>query len=236
MKLTLASILRMSDDEAFAAVSAFHVTFIMCSLCVLMIPLCSLSNGWKYFSVVVCYNTLLPYILSKFNDQQSIRMWMFSICTSFFMIIPDWWLSSFLEVLIFPEDGFFKIGSVAGYMAGLWAIPFFIILYYSSHLQQKKNIRRELSIGVIALLLFGSAEMVLQHLGSWYAVNVHMVAHTAIYIIPAEIVLSYAFSYAFQYVETKPMYAYRVVSIGVMLMYLLAATTSYYIFERILLA
>jgi hypothetical protein len=42
-------------------------------------------------------------------------------------IWPDWFLSAQLEILVFPEDGLFKIGTVSGYMLFLWAIPFFII-------------------------------------------------------------------------------------------------------------
>ena len=212
----------------------FHVILIFCTL--LLLTFSQFSSGWVYFTSVVTYNTLLPLIITCYNDNNTFLMWKFSFITSLLMVVPDWYLSYYLNVLVFPEDGFYKIGTVSGYMCGLWTIPFFIILYYSSYLQKKKNISGNRSIGVITFLLFGSSELLLQHFGSWYAVNVYMIADTAVYIILPEIMLGYFLSFAFSYIVYRRMIDYVLVAVMVMFCYLISAATSYYIVEELLLS
>ena len=162
-------------------------------------------------------------------------MWKFSAITSVFQIIPDWYLSQVLKVLVFPRDGFPKIGTVSGYMAGLWTIPFFIILYYSSYLKKEHKIPKSLSIGVLTFLLFVPAEMSLHFLGSWYAVDVFKIMHVAVYIVVPELLLGYALDKAFTEARNHGIKVYIGWAFITMTFYLGAAVLSHFIIEVLLL-
>jgi len=104
-----------------------HLIFsIICGI-VLSIP--GMPIGIKLFILVIVYNIIIPLVglWRKYTDW--LNIWLFAFILSMLQIWPDWFLSAQLEVLVFPEDGLFKIGTVSGYMLFLWAIPFFIILF-----------------------------------------------------------------------------------------------------------
>jgi len=104
-----------------------HLIFsIICGI-ILFIP--GIPIGIKLFILVIIYNIMVPLvgIWRKYSDW--LNIWLFSFILSIFQLFPDWFLSAQLNVLVFPEDGLFKIGTVSGYMLFLWAIPFFIILF-----------------------------------------------------------------------------------------------------------
>jgi hypothetical protein len=104
------------------------------------------------------------------------------------MIFPDWYLSAQLNIVVFPDDGFLKIGTVSIYMAGLWTIPLFLITFIGLRTKERKSEKISyLIVGFITLIIFGLSE---QFLGiSWYAQNVTMIGHIAIYILIPEILL-----------------------------------------------
>ena len=92
-----------------------HLLFsIICGI-VLFLP--GIQIGVKLFILVLIYNISVPLvgILRKYTDW--LNIWLFSFILSLFQIWPDWFLSAQLEVLVFPEDGLFKIGTV------LFSIP-----------------------------------------------------------------------------------------------------------------
>jgi len=110
---------------------------------------------------------------------------------SLFQIWPDWFLSAQLNILVFPDDGLFKIGTVSGYMAGLWAIPLFLICFIGLKLQEKySHCKTLIAVGLISLTIFGFSEQSMWMLQSWYPQNVTLIFdHLAVYIIIPEIIL-----------------------------------------------
>jgi hypothetical protein len=135
---------------------------------------------------------------------------------------------------VFPGNTF-KIGSIPLYMGGLWAIPFFILLYYPPIILAKYNISKTYSILLISLILFGGSEMLLHHLGSWYAINVYKIYSIAIYIIPPEICLGYIINHMFHRMKSHSNLEYIVTSFSIMIVYLGLSVFSYFIVEKIII-
>ena len=61
-------------------------------------------------------------------------------------------MSAELKILVFPEDGLFKIGTLSGYMLFLWAIPFFIIIFLGHCIQEQYSDEiTYISVGLVSL-------------------------------------------------------------------------------------
>lgn len=105
---------------------------------------------------------------------------------------------------MFPEDGLVKIGTVSAYMAGLWTIPIFIIVYCASRIGARfSDTAGYFAAGAVAAALFVGSEQTLWVLSSWYARNVKMVGHVALYIVIPEILLGAVAFYAYRVTVDK---------------------------------
>lgn len=210
-----------------------HVLFsILCGI-VLFIP--GMAIGIKLFILVIVYNVIIPLlgIWRKFTDW--LNIWLFSFILSVLQIWPDWFLSAQLEILVFPKDGLFKIGTVSGYMLFLWAIPFFIILFIGHSVNERSSLLTTyLIVALMSLVIFGISEMTIWMIGSWYAQNVTMFGHAAIYIIIPEIILGISTYYSYTQIKDKPQLFKFPAAFIVMLLYLGSATFFYFLFERVL--
>ncbi|EOQ87728.1 putative membrane protein [Leptospira yanagawae serovar Saopaulo str. Sao Paulo = ATCC 700523] len=151
------------------------------------------------------------------------RIWKFLVPLSIFMVFPDWFLSAVLQILVFPEDGFSKIGTVSGYMAGLWFIPLFICVYTGIKLEERSVsiIGTVIWVGIVSLVIFGTSEATMWILGSWYAQNVKMWGHVAYYVLLPEMILGITaylayqgFSYSFYPLQVAMGFLVMVLYIG----------------------
>tara|TARA_Y100001937_G_scaffold128230_4_gene203332 strand:+ start:33287 stop:33973 length:687 start_codon:yes stop_codon:yes gene_type:complete len=172
----------------------------------------SVPVGWKFLFLVLVFAALF----GGFSYREKQRwpelwaIWTFSTVVSVFQVLPDWFLSQVLGVLVFPEDGLFKFGTVSGYMAGLWAIPFFFTLLAARSYQGSFSSTQWLSHGfsvraggvaaAVALLIFATSEATLWILGSWYARDVMMLGHVALYVLIPEALLGF---FLYQYFHTS---------------------------------
>lgn len=147
--------------------------------------------AWTYLSCRAHHGREELYYMTELN-----RQWKFSILSSVFMVLPDYFLVNVLGTLYFPDDGVWKIGgAVSWYMCGMWAIPFLLILSISSfsssttcfgnddqQLQNKKenpiiksgyddepNVSELLCAAAVALAIFGTSEHILRPLNIWHA-------------------------------------------------------------------
>jgi hypothetical protein len=210
-----------------------HIIFSI--ICAIVLSISCLPIGIKLFILVIIYNIIVPLvgIWRKYTDW--LNIWIFSIILSILQIWPDWFLSAQLEVLVFPEDGLFKIGTVSGYMLLLWAIPFFIILFIGKSLNERYSMNTTyIMISIISLLIFGISEMTIWMIGSWYAQNVAMIGHAAIYILIPEILLGILTYYGYSQIKNKNQLVKLPVAFIVMLLYLGSATFFYFLFEKVL--
>lgn len=214
----------------------FHSIFAVFSLIMLLIPP-PLEIGVKLFILVIIYN-LSSFLIGIFtHDEIWMRIWLFSFLISIFQVFPDWFLSAELNILMFPEDGLFKIGTVSGYMFGLWAIPLFIIIFIGIKSRQTlTEAKAALIVIFLTLIIFGTSEATIWIIGSWYPQNVTtLFNHLAIYIIPAELILGFSSFYIFTRIKDKHLLYYVPLSFTIMLLYLGSSSFFYFLIEKIML-
>ncbi|HOD14317.1 MAG: hypothetical protein KBC90_07795 [Spirochaetes bacterium] len=212
----------------------FHIVFSVLCVPVLLVPGC--RAGLKLFILVLSYNIALPVMAKLRGHAEWTGIWLFALILSVFQVCPDWFLSAQLGVLVFPEDGFPRIGTVSGYMAGLWTIPVFIIIYTAGRVRQRFSGRAAYgAAAVAALVIFGISEQTVWMLPSWHAIQVTMIGHAAVYIIVPEIILGMSCVYAYERVRGRGPAAKVWAAFMVMLLYLGSAAWFYFFIERIIL-
>jgi hypothetical protein len=210
-----------------------HLVFVLSCIVILLIPLTGLM-GIKLLILVVIYNIMVPVYGYIRKHPGWINIWLFVFILSLLQILPDLFLSAELGILVFPEDGFIKIGTVSLYMAGLWAIPLFLIIFAGLKIQERysKSITY-IAIAGLSVLIFGLAEQTMWMLQSWYAQNVVMIGHLAVYIIIPEIILGCTTYYCFNLIREKKHLIKIPITFIVMIIYLGSAVLFYFIVERI---
>jgi len=212
-----------------------HLIFTGLCFAVLIIPI-PIAIGIKLFILVGTYNlmVLLVGLIRKYDEW--LKLWLFVFMISLFQIWPDWFLSAQLNVLVFPEDGFFKIGTVSGYMAGLWAIPLFLLCFIGLKIKENySNFKALIVVGLISLNIFVFSEQTMWMLQSWYPQNVTLFFdHLAVYIIIPEVILGLSTFHYFEKIKTQHFLLLIVVAFGIMLLYLGSASFFYFLFEKLI--
>ncbi len=212
-----------------------HLIFTVLCFAVLIIPF-PIEMGIKLFILVISYNLLILLVglLRKYSEW--VKLWVFVFLISLFQIWPDWFLSAQLDILVFPEDGLFKIGTVSGYMAGLWAIPLFLICFIGLKLKEKYSYSKTfIIVGLISLTIFGFSEQSMWMLQSWHPQNVTLIFdHLAVYIIIPEVILGLTTFYYFEKTKNQHYLMLIVVAFVVMLMYLGSVSFFYFLFENVI--
>lgn len=210
-----------------------HIIFAVLCVIVLLIP--GLVIGVKLFTLVTAYNIMVPATAYFRSYNEWLPIWFFALVLSIFQIFPDWFLATQLETIVFPDDGFFMIGPVSGYMAGLWAIPLFVILFVGLEVGKRKP--HQVTYAVVAILtlaIFGLAEETMWMLPSWSAQNVTMIGHVAVYIVIPEILLGISTLISYQLVRERPVWLWIIGAFTVMILYIGNISFFYLIIERIL--
>jgi len=213
----------------------FHLAFAVLSALALLLPL-SLAVGVRFLILVLAYNIALPLAGNARGNGEWTRIWRFALALSVFQVFPDWFLSAQLGVLVFPEDGLFKIGTVSSYMAGLWTIPVFMIVVTGLRVKKRRGNRAALiAVIAVSLAVFGLSELLMGRLGSWHAANVKvMLGPAALYILTPEIILGLAAYYVYRAVRKKPLWVTALSAFLVMLLYLGSACWFYFIIEKLM--
>jgi len=212
-----------------------HVIFTGICFAVLNIPI-PIAIGIKLFILIISYNLLVPLVGLFRKNSEWVKLWVFVFFISLFQIWPDWFLSAQLNILVFPEDGLFKIGTVSGYMAGLWAIPLFILCFIGLKLKEiYSQFKAVIVVGLISMNIFMFSELTMWMLQSWYPQNVTLIFdHLAVYIIIPEVILSLSTFYYFEKIKTQNFLISIVVAFGIMLLYLGSASFFYFLFEKLI--
>ncbi|TGL57978.1 hypothetical protein EHQ58_11290 [Leptospira ognonensis] len=212
----------------------FFVSFGIISL--LTMRYVNLEPGIKFASLTALFHIVLVILSKTFRWFTPFQIWKFLFPLSVFLVFPDWFLSDVLGVLVFPEDGFFKIGTVSGYMAGLWAIPLFILVYTGIKLEERSVsiIGTCLWVASLSLVVFGGAEATSWMLNSWYAQNVTKVSGMAIYVLIPEMILGVVTYLAYQGFSQSHFLIQMSIGFLIMIQYLGSLTFFYLLIERIL--
>lgn len=211
-----------------------HLLFAFLCFIILILPIRT-GVGVKLFFLVLVYNTVMAgYGIIK-KDSQWLGMWLFCFILSLFQVFPDWIIADQLHAIVFPKDGLFKIGAVSGYMAGLWTIPLFIILFISERVH--KSLSRPAAYraaAVTALIIFFLSEQTVWLLPSWYAVNVTMIGYSAAYILLPELILGLGAYRCWEETRDRPHWIKVPAAFLVMLLYTGSVTFFYFLVERVL--
>jgi hypothetical protein len=211
---------------------AFHVIFSLICAIVVFVPMAAM--GTKVLGLVVLYNGALPLYGIVIKNSEWPRIWLFSFILSLFQVFPDWFLSAQLGILVFPDHGPWSIGTIAGYMAGLWTIPFFVIIFLAGRVRERSSTGMAyISAALTALVIFGMSEAVAWQLPLWYARDVMMWGHTAVYIIIPEIILGLACLYGYNSVKGRGLGATVPAAFLVMQLYLGSAAFFYFFLEKV---
>ena len=143
MKDTTAKAPHLAPLESLKDFVIVHLIFIGLCFAIILIPF-PIGMGIKLLVLVAFYNLGIFFLGILRKNKMWIKLFVFTFLISVFQIWPDWFLSAQLNVLVFPEDGSFKIGTVSGYMVGLWTIPLFIICFIGGVLEEEY--RKDMSI------------------------------------------------------------------------------------------
>ena len=213
-----------------------HIVFsIVCGF-TLIIPSIFIPIGIKLFFLVLMYNIIVPLVALLRKYELWLDLWVFAFILSILQIFPDWFLSAQLGVLVFPEDGFVKIGTVSAYMAGLWTIPLFIIVFLGLriNIRYKSKLLTYSVVGITTLLIFGLSEQTLWILPSWNAQNVQKIGFMAIYIIIPELILGLSTFSCYNHIQQSKLWVTFVAAFTVMLLYLGSAVFFYFVIETVI--
>ncbi|MHA2026990.1 MAG: DUF6989 domain-containing protein [Candidatus Thorarchaeota archaeon] len=187
--------------------------------------------------LVLLYNGLIvvDFYAKGYEDWKSI--WIFAFMLSLLMVFPDWYIAETLGALQFPNDGFPMIGgSIPLYMAGLWSIPFFIILFIGREVQERKSLGMAYGlVSLISIMFFVLAELTLVNLPSWTATVIGMTGNLAWYIIIPELFLGLSAFVCYNIVKDKKIWMKFIGAFTVMILYIGSASFFYFLIETLLL-
>ena len=138
-----------------------HAAFAALCIAVLMIPL-GISLGVRLFVLVFIYNLAVPGIGTLLGHEDWVDLQLFLLPLGFFILIAESLFCNQLGILQYPEDGFLKIGSVSAYMALMWVIPLFIIVFIGQQVKIHYSQMTSLTaVAALSLLIFGVSEQIM---------------------------------------------------------------------------
>ncbi len=215
-----------------------HVIFAILAAVTLLVPIPTATISGKMLVLVLVYNVLIvvEFVAKGYDDWKSI--WIFVFILSLLMVFPDWYLAATMGALQFPDDGFPMIGgAIPIYMAGLWSIPFFIIVFIGKGVQNRKSLGLAYGIvSVVSVLIFVLAELTLVNLPSWSATVIGMTGNLAWYIVVPELLLGLSTFICYNMVKEKKIWMAIIGAFTVMILYIGNASFFYFLIETLLLS
>ena len=181
--------------------------------------------GWGILGLVAVYNLLLPLIASRGGHREWLELWLFLLPLSVLQVLPDWVLTQQFGILGFPDLGGPYIGAVPAYMAGMWVIPLFWILWLAG--------RSTLTAAILALLVFAGAEWAARPLQLWHSQHVSQFMGVADYVLLPEMLLGWAATYAFEQTRESNPFARLGAAACVTSFYTGALVLAYFLSEHV---
>ncbi|MGY5856135.1 MAG: hypothetical protein RTS72_05995 [Candidatus Thorarchaeota archaeon] len=214
-----------------------HIIFAIIAAVTLLLPVPTATVSGKMLVLVLIYNGLLVVEFYSKGYEEWKSIWIFAFILSLLMVFPDWYLAETLGALQFPVDGFPMIGgSIPIYMAGLWSIPFFIILFVGKQTQERKSLNLAYTIvSVLTVLIFTLSELTLVALPSWNATVIGMTGNLAWYIIIPELFLGLTAFICYNIVKDQKLWMKIAGAFAVMILYIGNASFFYFLIETLLL-
>lgn len=175
--------------------AVLHGGFAVLVAGLLLVPVGSL--GVRLFVAVVAYDLGLYATARARGHAHWLEAFKFLMPLSVLQIVPDAFLSAVLHTLTFADTGFVRaFGHVPLFMGGMWIIPLFVAWFAGQRAHARGAWLGTATATLVGTLLFVGSEAVLWRVPIWEARDVLQVQHVALYVVPAELVLSCA-SYVF---------------------------------------
>jgi hypothetical protein len=227
--------MHLLQDRSVRDLVLVHLIFAVIAAATLMIP-ATLTINVRLLIVVTAYNVLLPIVAHQQGHDDWKGIWVFCIMLSVLQIFPDWFLSAGLNVLTFIDQSAPMVGDVPLYMAGLWAIPLFIIIYAGHRVsEQRGRLGGYVAAGSLSLLIFGMAEATMWMLSSWDTLAQVVIGHVALYILLPEVILGMTALLAYDTVRNRGLIYKLVAAYLVMTLYMGNASLFYLVVEVLLI-
>jgi hypothetical protein len=229
-------VMQLLKDKAIREFLFIHIIFSFIAALGILMPV-SAPISAKLLIVVIVYNGLIMIEGFRIGYEYWMRMWIFSFILSILMVFPDWYLAETIGALQFPADGFPMIGgTVPIYMAGLWTIPFFIILFIGNQVQERMSvIRAYVAVAILSLSIFSISELTLVYLPSWTATVEGMTGNLAWYIVIPEMLLGLSTFICYNIIKDKKIWMNLTAAFIVMIFYIGSASFFYFIIETLIL-
>lgn len=190
--------------------------------------------GARIWILVLGYNLALPVAARLLGHREWLALWLFLVPLSALQVVPDWVLSAVLEVLIFPDVGGPRIDTVNASMAGMWTIALFPVVFLGSRIEARAGRRAAFAtVAAASFAVFVGSEAVAWRIPIWYAQNVAMVGHVALYVVMPEILLGLATFRVFRTTTPKPLGMRLAGALALMLFYLSALICCYFLIEEV---
>ncbi|MCG8461759.1 MAG: hypothetical protein MI919_36215, partial [Holophagales bacterium] len=223
-------------DASDRHVALFHAVFLVLAALALLAPTegppLHLPLGWVVAASVLAYNLALPILAARWVHPRWIRIWVFLLPLSILQILPDAFLARQLGVLEFADLGAPRIGGVAAYMALMWIVPLFLVVYVGERIAERRSVEAALPwVAGIALLLFAGAEATLTRIPIWEAHGVTLVGPVALYVLVPELLLGVAAFLAWHLAGRRGLATRLAAAFAVMTFYLGALALSYLLIE-----
>jgi len=229
--------MQISSEQSIKDFVLLHIIFAILAATTLLVPIPTATTSGKMLLLVLIYNVLIivEFINKGYDDWKGI--WVFVFILSILMVFPDWYLAETLGALRFPDDGFPMIGgAIPIYMAGLWVIPFFIILFIGEEMRRRKSVGHAyIIVSILSVLIFTIAELTLVYLPSWTATVTGMIGNLAWYIIIPELVLGLSIFIFYDFAKDRKIWQRIVGALTVMILYIGNASFFFFLIETLLL-
>lgn len=204
----------------------FHLVFAAVAVAVLLQPLGPF--GLRVLLLVLGYNAAVVVVALRSGDAMVLRWWCVLAPMSVLMVLPDWFLSAELGVLVFPDTGAPYIGTVPLFMAGMWVVALLPVMLVGHRVERAAGLLVALVVVVITgLVLFTAAEWLAPTLPLWHPQQVPEVAGVAPYVLLPEAGLTLATYLLVRDSQTRNGWATAAGTVAVPFLYLGMLVSSY---------
>ena len=167
----------------------FHAVVAVVAVGVLALPWPDL--GWRVTAIVVGYHLGVLAVGRRSAGAGWTTAWLVLAPVSVLMVLPDWFLSSVLGTLEFADTGAPFIGTVPVFMAGMWVMALFPLALVAAVVERRAGpVAAVTAVALAGLILFYAAELIAPVVPLWEPVDVPMLGAVAVYVLPAEVMLS----------------------------------------------
>lgn len=169
----------------------FHVAFAAIAVVGLLAPFGPL--GQRVLVLVLAYSIGIVVMALRTRDPVLMTFWLVLAPMSLLMVLPDWFLSAELGILVFPDTGAPYIDTMPIFMAFMWTVALLPVMLIGWAVERSRGLAAALVTVVVGgLVMFTLAEYAAPLIPLWYPSDVTQVAGVAPYVLLPEVGLTIA--------------------------------------------